>query len=219
MIKLVGARLSPFTRRVAVSLNLLDIPFEWEEARASDSPEIVRRYNPLGRIPALALEDGEVLIDSSAILDWLDERVGPERALLPPSGAERRRALRLIALGLGAAEKVLASVNERRHRPPENLHKPWLDHVEDQAAQGFRALEEACPEHGWLLGERLTQADVTAVCVYGLARVRVPHLLDRAGKAEFPRLDRLVRSAERLPAFEAAALHPTEPARAGSGSA
>jgi len=219
MLKLVGARLSPFTRRVAVSLNHLGVPFEWEEVRASENPDIVRRYNPLGRIPVLALEGGEVLIDSSAILDWLDEQAGPGRALLPESGAERRRALRLVALGIGATEKVLAAIHERQHHAPEQRSQRWIDHVERQAASGFRAIDAACPDDGWLTGERLSQADITAVCAYGLTRVRVPHLLQGSGAAEFPRLARLVDAAERLPAFEATAPHEFKTARMGSESA
>jgi glutathione S-transferase len=69
----------------------------------------MRATNPLGRIPSLVLDDGEVLIDSAAILDWLDQTVWPERALLPPAAAERRRALRLIKLATGAIDKVGAA--------------------------------------------------------------------------------------------------------------
>src|SRR3546814_18705577 len=58
----------------------------------------MRETNPPGRIPSLMLEDGTVLIDSAAILDWLDETVGPARALLPHAGSERPRAMRLLAL-------------------------------------------------------------------------------------------------------------------------
>ena len=42
--------------------------------------------NPLMRVPALVLDDGETLIDSTEILDHLDQVVGPERALLPAAG-------------------------------------------------------------------------------------------------------------------------------------
>ena len=45
--------------------------------------ELIRQFDPLGRVPALVLADGESLIDSAAILDFLDDLVGPERALLP----------------------------------------------------------------------------------------------------------------------------------------
>src|SRR5262250_3233035 len=95
---LVGQFDSPFTRRVAVSLHLLGLPFSRNTLSGFADAVEMRRINPLGRIPSLILDDGEVVIDSAAILDHIDQVVGPERALLPPSGATRRRALKIVAL-------------------------------------------------------------------------------------------------------------------------
>ena len=89
---LIGMFDSPFVRRVAVSMKLLEIPFEhanWSVGRDFDR---IREYNPLGRVPTLVTNEGERLMESAAILDYLDELVGPERALLPHSGPERRQA-------------------------------------------------------------------------------------------------------------------------------
>ena len=77
-MKLIGNYLSPFVRRVGVSLNALGMPFEHQPLRPSEQPDELRKYNPLARIPALVLDDGEVLIESYAILDALDEMAGPE---------------------------------------------------------------------------------------------------------------------------------------------
>src|ERR1700686_5455318 len=96
---------SPYVRRVAVSMQLLDIGYQhanWSVGRDFDR---IRAYNPLGRVPTLVADDGEALIDSAAILDYLDDLVGPARALLPARGAPRRAALRLVAIAIGAAEK------------------------------------------------------------------------------------------------------------------
>jgi len=90
---LVGQYDSPFVRRVAVSLRLLGFGYEHDTRSVFGDFDSMRRTNPLGRIPSLVLEDGEVLIDSVAILDWLDETVGPGRALLPAEGEARRRVL------------------------------------------------------------------------------------------------------------------------------
>src|SRR6202167_3570559 len=94
---LIGMFDSPFVRRVAVSMNLLEIPFEHRNWSVGKDFELIRQFNPLGRVPALVLADGESLIDSAAILDFLDDSVGPERALLPRPGKERRDALRVVA--------------------------------------------------------------------------------------------------------------------------
>ena len=89
---LVGQFDSPVTRRVGVVLHHYGIPFT-RDARSifGDAAEIA--ITPMIRIPALILDDGEVLIDSNAILDSLDEMVGPTRALIPPCGPARRKIL------------------------------------------------------------------------------------------------------------------------------
>src|ERR1051325_8557462 len=95
---LVGQYDSPFVRRVAVSLRVLGFAYEHDTRSVFGDFDSMRTTNPLGRVPSLVLDDGRVLIDSAAILDWLDETAGPDRALLPRSGPLRQRALRLIAL-------------------------------------------------------------------------------------------------------------------------
>ena len=88
---LIGMFDSPFVRRVAVSMQLLDIGFEHANWSIGRDFERIRQHSALGRVPTLVLDDGEVLSESAAILDYLDDRVGPGRALLPSGGAARRR--------------------------------------------------------------------------------------------------------------------------------
>src|SRR5258708_6818487 len=96
-MKLVGRYDSPFVRRVAVSLHALAIPFEQLALSPFSQAADLRRISPVGRMPALVIDQGEVLIESAAILDYIDEIAGPSRALLPPSGSERRKSLRIVA--------------------------------------------------------------------------------------------------------------------------
>jgi glutathione S-transferase len=109
---------SPFARRVGVTMKLLGMPFALRATAPSTHGPALRQMNPVGRVPALVLDDGEVLIDSAMILDHLDELVGPDRALTPPGGPARRRCNRLVALALGACEKYVASYYEASKRPP-----------------------------------------------------------------------------------------------------
>ena len=83
-MKLVGRYLSPFVRRVATTLNLYGMPFEHIPMQHSgdDAPKL-RQLNPVGRVPALVLANDRVIIDSAAILDYLDRQAGPERSLTP----------------------------------------------------------------------------------------------------------------------------------------
>ncbi|MFN3447265.1 MAG: glutathione S-transferase family protein [Roseococcus sp.] len=181
-MKLIGRTLSPFVRRVAATLNLYGM--EWEAlplSTVTDGAEIAR-HNPLGRVPALVLPDGEVLVDSAAILDHLDSLAGPD-ALTPPAGADRRAVLRAVALGVGAAEKSVQAYYETQRRP-EGLR--WAESAAklfEQARGGFAALE-AMLEGGFLCLGRLTQADVTAVIALDFADKVLPAL----GEGRYPGL-------------------------------
>jgi glutathione S-transferase len=198
---LIGQLDSPYVRRVAVSLHLLGLPFERRPLSVFGNADEVRRFNPLGRVPILVLEDGEVLIDSSAILDHLDEVAGPDRALVPADGPRRRRALRLTALATGACDKAVALLYDRRLRPPDKHYAPWSDRLIGQLQGALSVLEKETGT-GWYFEEfgRPTQADVTVAAMLGLLRLSLP---DQLPKGRFPRLDGLLDRAEALPAFQA----------------
>jgi glutathione S-transferase len=167
-IILIGMFDSPFVRRVAVSMKLLWVPFEHRNWSIGKDFELIRRFNPLGRVPTLVQPDGETLFESAAILDYLDERVGPDRALLPRSGEPRREALRIIAAAIGAAEKGVSQVYESAFRPPEKRYRPWVERCHTQMHAALAQLDRACQSRNgeWLVGNGLSQADITATCVY-----------------------------------------------------
>lgn len=196
---LIGRDLSPFTRRVAVSLAMLGLPFERKQLSTVTDATEVTNYNPLRRVPALALDSGEVLIDSTAILDYVDETVGPERALIPAKGPERRRILKLVSLALGVMEKAVAAYYERTRRPAETRHLPWLNQLEEQVQAGLEALEAEADASGpWLALGRMTQADISAVCALDFVSATSPYLLEEL------KLQKLRALTERLsaePAF------------------
>ncbi|MBR0779214.1 glutathione S-transferase N-terminal domain-containing protein, partial [Bradyrhizobium diazoefficiens] len=95
---LIGQYDSPFVRRVAIALRLYGIAFEHKPWSTFGDADRIAPYNPLRRVPTLVLDDGEALIESTIILDYLDELVGEGKAMLPRSGAERRKHLRICAL-------------------------------------------------------------------------------------------------------------------------
>jgi glutathione S-transferase len=166
---LIGMFDSPFVRRVAITLKLLDIPFEHGNWSVGRDFERIREYNPLGRVPTLMTDDGDRLMESAAILDYLDELAGPERALLPRAGADRRQALNLMAMATGAAEKGVLQIYERVFRPEDKRHQPWVDRCRLQMSSSLAAIDRYLGDRGaaqWLVGKRMTQADVTVACVF-----------------------------------------------------
>jgi glutathione S-transferase len=198
---LIGMFDSPFVRRVAVSLNLLEIPFEHRNWSVGKDFDRIREFNPLGRVPTLVPGDGDALIDSAAILDFLDDRVGPQRALLPPLGADRREALRIMAIATGAAEKGVLQVYEGVFRPEEKRHEAWVDRCRTQMHGALAELDRLAGGRTgkWLVGDRLTQADITASCVFSF----LSDALAAHQAAAYPGLSDLAERCEALPAFRA----------------
>jgi glutathione S-transferase len=169
---LIGVNRSPYTRRVAITLAAYGMAFEQEALTGFDHRDEVRGSNPLGRIPALVLDSGEVLVDSAAIIDYLDEVYGRGRALTPPEGTERRAVLKVAAMMMGACDKLLAAAYERNRKPPEKVHQPWIDDCVAQASNALVAVDAMVEARApYLMFGRLTQADVTAFIAERLARV------------------------------------------------
>lgn len=194
---LIGSYESPFVRRVAVTMLLYGMTYEHRPYNTFPDRDRIRPFNPLGRIPALALDDGDVLTDSGVIIDHLDRVVGPGRALTP-EGAARRTVMKLVALATGTMDKYVAAYYERTKRPPELQYQPWIEHLEGQVAAGLAALD-AQPLAPWLCGEKLTQADVSAAILLEAIRFDMAHL---APPGRYRTLDKLAAQAAQLPAFQ-----------------
>lgn len=170
-MQLIGVNRSPYARRVAITLRHYGVPFEQRDLSGFGNRTEVRAANPLGRIPALVLDDGETLVDSGAIVDHLDQTYGGAGPLTPAAGTDRRTVLRVAALMMGACDKGLQAADERNHRPPGKVHQPWIDDCMAQMRSALSAvdgmIDRARPH---LLLGRLTQADVTAFVAERLAR-------------------------------------------------
>ncbi len=186
---LIGHLLSPFVRRVQVTLNLLGLECERKPYGTATHVDEIGAVNPLRRIPALVLDDGETLIDSAAILDYLDELAGPNKALVPASGKERRKVLKLAALAAGATEKAVIVFYEKTRRPDDKIWEEWVEKCSEQILGGLDAIEAAAPADGWLIGDKMTQADITSAVVVDFVNIVLPDLI---GEDDYPRLDNLV---------------------------
>lgn len=196
---LIGGLGSPFVRRVAITLRVYGIAYEHRPLSTAkpDERAQLQAINPLARVPALVTEDVGTLVDSATILDYLDRLVGPEKALVPAGGRERTQNLALTGIVVGAAEKAVSAYYETGKRPAEKVHKPLLDQYLEQSADGFNAIERKAGEP-WLMGDKMTQLDVTTVACWDFAvRVRGPD----APALACPKLAALSTYANTLPAF------------------
>lgn len=205
-MKLYGVNLSPYTRRVAITLSELGMPFEWDQLRIFETPEPVRKHNPLARVPTLVLDDGASLVESGAILDEIDQMAGPDKALIPATGPERRRVMQAVAYGVGVMEKAQWAFYERRFHPEEKVHEPWEAHNDEQVLAGLKHLDGMAADagDGWLAGmNRMTQADITVAVAYTFAKT-VRKNLDVPGTA--PALAAFADRMEQRDSFKMSAL-------------
>ena len=201
-MKLIGMFDSPFVRRVAISMQCLGMPFEHLDWSVGKDFDRIRQYHPLGRVPTLVLDDGASLCESAAILDYLDDLAGPDRALLPRSGLKRRESLQIMSTAIGAAEKGRDQVYERVFRPAEKRHEPWLQRTRTQMHGALSELEKRVAARGtrrWLIEDGLTQADITLGCA-------LTFLAESVGltpqDAPYPALWSFVAQCEALPEFQ-----------------
>jgi len=196
-MKLVGMLDSPYVRRVAIALRLLDLPFEHAPVSVFSTFDAFARINPVVKAPTLVCDDGSVLMDSGLIIDWFETLAG--RSLWPATAPERLRALRLTGLALAACEKSVQMVYERELRPEGRQHAPWLERVQGQQRAALRALDAgiaAAPLATDAAG--LNQAGLTAAIVWRFLQLRPE---TAAGAADCHALAAFAREVEQLPAF------------------
>ena len=197
VLRLIGHYDSPFVRRVGVSLHVLGIPFERGLLSVFGDAEEMRAFNPLVRVPALVLDDGECLIDSAAILDHLDEIWVPGERCCPPVAW-----LAAMRCKNGARNRHRRQGHRHRLRAPQSRDKideTWIARCRNQQEGALAELER---RYGRAVsgGRGLMQPEITVAAMLGYLRLRQPETV-RAGR--YPALEALSARAEADPAFRA----------------
>lgn len=198
-MRLIGMLDSPYVRRVAVSMRLLDLPFQHQALSVFRDFETFRGINPLVKVPTLVTDDGVILVDSSIILDHIAGLAPPGRSLMPIDSAPLLLAHRLLGVSLAAMDKSVSLTYERTQRPARLQHPGWIERNRLQLQSALEILEHAVGGiSGWLFGNRPLQPDVTIAVAWGFIRRRVSE--DIRPNA-YPALDAYAQRAERNPAF------------------
>ena len=196
MLVLRSSPASPFGRKVRIAAAFLGLAerIEIVVADTNDPEDSLRAQNPLGKIPALVLEDGGVIYDSRVIVEYLDFLAGGDR-IIPSAPAPRYKALTLQALADGIMDAALLQVYETRFREPDRYVAKWLDHQAAKVARALAALEAAPPAN-----DARDVGAIALACALGYLDLRF------AGRwrADCPRLAAwLADFAAGAPAFEA----------------
>ncbi|MES2098716.1 MAG: glutathione S-transferase [Pseudomonadota bacterium] len=201
-MQLIGMLDSPYVRRVAVSLQLLGLPFEHRSVSVFRGFAQFAAINPVVKAPTLVCDDGTVLMDSNLIIEYAEALAAPRKSLMPAGIAPRRHALRVLGLALAACEKSVQIVYEHGVRPAEKLHQPWVDRVTGQLLAACGALEaELARQPLAATSATIDQAGLTTAVVWHFIQALTP---DAVPASAHPRLQAHAQAAERLPAFVAA---------------
>lgn len=165
MARLFHAPLSPFCRKVRLSLAEKKIECELVEERYwEQDPDFMRR-NPAGKVPILKI-DGKVLTESAAICEYLEE-LHPEPSLMPKGPEARHEVRRLIGWFDDKFHSEVTSklLNERVYRKLQGTGYPDSSNVK----AGSKAIKYHLDYMAWLLdhrrwlaGDNMTLADFAA---------------------------------------------------------
>jgi glutathione S-transferase len=197
-MKLIGMLDSPYVRRVAISAKRLGIPLEHQSVSVFRHFEQFQQINPVVKAPTLVLDDGEVLIDSTLIIEYLEALAGPGKSLMPGDIDQRLRSLRLIGLGLAACEKSVQLYYERNLRPAEIQFEPWVERVEGQLAAAYSALERELEMQPLKTDGTIAQDGITLAVAWSFTHLVVP---DQVDVNRFPQISAFTEYAEGLEEF------------------
>ncbi len=174
-MKLFGSLTSPFVRAVRIAAIELGLDGEIEFAPTIVRPtepnrEFGETINPLRRIPALETDDGQVLIDSRVIVEFLNKAAGG--ALVPKGAAARIACFNRHAVFAGATESLVSAMYESRVRP-ESLRWPeWRADMLDKA----RAALDWAERHLDEMPGDFDLGAIALVCMIGYAQLRFPEI-------------------------------------------
>lgn len=198
-MKLIGMLDSPYVRRVAIALKLLGVEFEHQSVSVFRHYDTFSKINPVVKAPTFIDDDGQTLMDSSLILDYVLSIKTPGSSMLPIEPAPRFRANRRIGLALAACEKAIQIVYERNLRPAEKQHEPWVDRVRGQLFAALAEIERELERAPIALDEtQFGVAGITIAVAWQFATTSVPDVISVDA---YPTLNAFSVFAEQQPTF------------------
>ncbi|MDO8713690.1 MAG: glutathione S-transferase N-terminal domain-containing protein [Polynucleobacter sp.] len=196
-MKLIGSLTSPYVRKVRIVFleKKVDIDLELENVWAADTK--IALNNPLGKVPCLLLDDGEVLYDSRVIAEYADT-LSPVGKLIPVGSRERATVKTWEALADGIGDASILARLETTLRPVEQQSPAWLERQMDKINTGLSQMSKELGENTWCHSNQMTLADIAVGCALGFLLLRFPNI---AWQAQYPNLDTLYQKLMQRPSF------------------
>jgi glutathione S-transferase len=188
---LIGQYDSPFTRRVGITLRHYALEFEHNPWSVFGNADDLAKINPLIRVPTLVLDSGEALIETAAIIDYLDSLVAPEKRLLSQQQTERYRTQNIVSMASGVSDMAVRLFYEQRlHDTPSDY---YVKRLTRQLEQTLAVLDAKPASEG-----AMTQADIAITCMFRHLSECHPSI---AGKGRYPSLEKHCAEYEAMPIF------------------
>ncbi len=189
---------SPYVRRVAVAFETLGVRFEHEPVSVLSTFEKFHAINPVVKAPTLICDDGEIMMDSSLILQFVEATRTNGHSLWPTDHLELQHAFRAVSLALAACEKSVQIIYERKLRPPTFQYEPWLLRLRGQLLAAYEELENEIVNHGDIF-KGLTHASITGAIAWQFTQSELALVVPLE---KHPALARLSERMELLPEFQ-----------------
>jgi glutathione S-transferase len=197
LMKLIGTPGSPFTRKVRVVLAEKRIDYDFIHDAPAGAATQVPKYNPLGKVPVLIIDDETTVFDSRVIVEYLDQ-ASPVAKLIPEDTRPRVQVRRWEALADGCTDAVVAVVYERR-RPATQQSAEWLARQQGKIDRALKAMSDELGAKSWCSGEFFNLSDIAVGCGLGFLELRLPEVKWRN---TYPNLAKLADKLARRKSFK-----------------
>jgi glutathione S-transferase len=196
-MKLIGSLTSPYVRKVRIVFleKKVDLDLELENVWAADTK--IALNNPLGKVPCLVLDDGEVIYDSRVIAEYADT-LSPVGKLIPTGSRERATVKTWETLADGVEDAGILARLEVTLRPPEQQSSAWIERQMGKMKTSLAQMSRELGENAWCHSNQMTLADIAVGCALGYLLFRFP---DIAWQAQYPNLDALYQKLMQRPSF------------------
>ena len=195
-MKLIASYTSPYARKVRIAMAEKRIECDFVQENVWAAETTVNRYNPLGKIPVLVLDDGLTVYDSRVIVEYLDS-ITPVSRLIPENGRDRLLVKRWEALGDGITDAGIAVFLEKK-RPEAQQSKDWIDRQLGKAESGIAAAASELGNKDFCHGSALSLADISLAAGLLWLEFRLPHIQWRE---TYPNLNAWIEKLETRASF------------------
>jgi glutathione S-transferase len=196
-MKLIGSLTSPYVRKVRIVFleKKVDLDLELENVWAADTK--ITLNNPLGKVPCLLLDDGEVIYDSRVIAEYADT-LSPVGKLIPTGSRERATVKTWETLADGVEDAGILARLEATLRPPEQQSPAWIERQMGKMNASLAQMSRELGENAWCHSNQMTLADIAVGCALGYLLFRFPNI---GWQAQYPNLDALYQKLMQRPSF------------------